>query len=240
MRFPLRLSAALFKAKVSGIFGGSSASRTILHLAPNEGALAAAANAAAPVVWLSGADVLLHPEIGRITSTLVEGDRHVFLYSDGYHLRQRIHAFRPDSRLFLTLELAGREETHNRAMRRPEAFRRSMEGIRAAKLSGFLVAAHFTVTAETDPCEIGELIESLDKSDVDGFIVTSLGQALPPGSAPLAENVEDVRKMIRCGRWESFSRLLEASYAATAVVRAPDRAPQGVSAPGEGAYEEGD
>ena len=236
MRFPSRLSAALFKTRVASIVGGSSASRTILHLTPGENALAAAADAVTPVVWLGGADALLHPEVGRITNVLVEADRHVFLYSDGYNLRQRVHAFRPDSRLFITLEFAGREETHNRAVGRPDAFRRSMEGIRAAKLSGFLVAAHFTVTAETDPCEVGELIESLDQNDVDGFIVTSRGQALAPGNAPLSETVEDVRAMIRCGRWENFSRVLEASYAAALA----GREPQKLSAPGEGAYEEGD
>ena len=236
MQFPLRLSAALFKARVSSIFGGPFASRTIFHLTPGDNALAAARNATAAVVWFGGADVLLHPEIGRITNALVEADRHVFLYSDGYDLRQRIHAFRPDSRLFLTLEFAGREETHNRAMLRPGAFCRSMEGIRAAKLSGFLVAAHFTVTAETDPCEIGELIEFLDKNDVDGFIVTSRGQTLAPGNGPLAETVEGIRAMIRCGRWENFSRVLEASYAAGAI----GDAPQKLSVPGEGAYEEGD
>jgi len=236
MRFPLRLNAALFKTRVASIVDGSSAARTILHCTPGENALAAAADAVAPVVWFGGADALFHPEVGRIANALVEANRHVFLYSDGYSLRRRIHAFRPDSRLFLTVEFAGREETHNRAVDRPDAFRRSMEGIRAAKLSGFLVAAHFTVTAETDPCEIGELIESLDKHDVDGFIVTSRGEALAPGSASLSQTVEDVRTMIRCGRWENFSRILDASYAAFLA----ERAPQKMSAAGEGAYEEGD
>jgi MoaA/NifB/PqqE/SkfB family radical SAM enzyme len=236
MRFPLRLSVALLKARVSSLFAGSPASRNITHLSPGENAVANGAEVAAPVVWLGGVDSLAHPEIGRVTRELVESDRHVFLYSDGYNLRQRIHAFRPDSRLFLTLEFAGCEETHNRAMGRPDAFRRSLEAIRAAKLSGFLVAAHFTVTPETDPCEIGELIEFLDKNDVDGFIVTSRGQALSPSNSPFLETVADVRAMIRCGRWENFSRALDASYAATAGARAP----QTTSAPGEGAYEEGD
>jgi MoaA/NifB/PqqE/SkfB family radical SAM enzyme len=236
MRFPLRLSAALLKTRVASIVGGSSASRQILHLVPDGNALAHAASAAAPVVWLGGADALLHPEVGRITDALVGEGRHVFLYSDGYNLGKRLHAFRPDSRLFLTLEFAGREETHNRAIGRPDAFRRSIEGIRAAKLSGFLVAAHFTVTSEADSCGIGELIEFLDKSDVDGFVVTSRGRALAPGNASLSETLEDVRAMIRCGRWENFSRILEASYAATAA----NRAPQEISTPGEGAYEEGD
>src|SRR5579859_5262121 len=234
MRFPLRLSAALFKAKVSSFFAGSSGSRAILHLVPGENAASLAASVSAPVIWLAGAESLAHPEIGRITSDLVQSECHVFLHTDGYNLRQRIHAFRPDSRLFLTLEFAGREETHSRATGRSDAFRRSLEAVRAAKLSGFLVAAHFTVAAEADPCEIGELIELLDKHDVDGFIVSSRGQAFAPGNSSLAETVSDVRAMIRCPRWENFSRALDISYAAAA------RAPQKISAPGEGAYEEGD
>jgi len=236
MRFPLRLSAALFKTRVSSFFAGSIGSRVILHLLPGENVAALAATTAAPVIWLAGTELLDHPEIGRITRDLVRAERHVFLHSDGYNLRQRIHAFRPDSRLFLTLEFAGREEAHNRRFGRSDAFRRSLEGIRAAKLSGFLVAAHFTVTAETDACEIGEQIELLDKHDVDGFIATSRGRSLAPGNAALAETVEDVRAMIRCGRWENFSRILEASYAAAAGARAQQK----VSAAGKGAYEEGD
>jgi len=236
MRFPLRLSAALFKTRVSSFFAGSAESRTILHLGPGENAIALAASASAPVIWLAGTESLDHPEIGRITRDLVQAERHVFLHTDGYNLRQRIHAFRPDSRLFLTLEFAGREETHNRTIGRADAFRRSLEAIRAAKLSGFLVAAHFTVTPETDVCEIGELIELLDKHDVDGFIVTSRGQALAPGNVSLAETVEDVRAMIRCGRWEKFSKILDSSYAAAAGARVQQKVP----ATGEGAYEEGD
>src|SRR5262249_62397892 len=116
------------------------------------------------------------------------------------------------------------------------AFRRSLEGIRAAKLSGFLVAAHITVTSETDACDVGELIEFLDKMDVDGFIVSSGGLSQADNSAQLAENLSDVRNMIRSGRWEDFSRLLEASYAS----RVPACTPGKISAAGENAFEEAD
>src|SRR5690349_6572289 len=139
MRFPLRLSAALLRTRVSTLLTGSSRSRAILHAVADEDVAARLKNAPAPVVWVGGEEPLLHPEIGRLTNSLIEDNRHVFLHADGYHLRQRIHAFRPDSRLFLTLQFAGLEETHNRVMGRSDAFRRSLEGIRAAKLSGFLI-----------------------------------------------------------------------------------------------------
>jgi MoaA/NifB/PqqE/SkfB family radical SAM enzyme len=233
MRFPFRLSADLLKAKASRLLGG--ATPVIFHAVPGDECVTRAKSAGSPVVWLGGMETFLQPGIGRTANALVELDRYVFLHTSGYDLRPRIHEFRPDSRLFLTLEFAGREEAHNKIAARPDAFRRSLESIRAAKLSGFLVAAHITVTPETDACDVGELIEFLDKKDVDGFIVSSSGRFSVTDNASLAETLADVRAMIRCSRWENFSRLLDASYAA-----APTRVPEKLSAANENAFEEGD
>ncbi len=197
MRFPFRLTADLLKVRVSNLVASATAAPAILRVAPDENAPARTNQIASPVVWLGGTEPLLNLEIGRVTDGLVELNRHIFLHTDGYNLRQRIHEFHPDSRLFLTLEFAGREETQNRVMDRPDAFRRSLEGIRAAKLSGFLIAAHFTVASETDPCEIGELIESLDSEDVDGFIASTSGRISSLNNASLSEKLADVRAMIR-------------------------------------------
>jgi hypothetical protein len=171
-----------------------------------------------------------------VATSLVDAKLHVFLHTSGYGLRQRIHEFRPDSRLFLTLEFAGREATHDRVMGKPGAFRRSLEAIRTAKLSGFLVAAHFTVNSETDPCEIGELIETLDGKDVDGFIVSTGGLVPSENYLSVVDTLGDVGAMIRCGRWENFSRLLEASYLDIVSASAPKK----LSAAGENVFEEGD
>jgi hypothetical protein len=233
MRFPFRLSADLLKAKASRLFG--DATPPIFHAVPGDDCVARAKSTGSPVIWLGGIETPLHPGIGRVANALVKSDRHVFLHTSGYDLRQRIHEFRPDSRLFLTLEFAGREEVHNKIVARPDAFGRSLESIRAAKLSGFLVAAHITVTSETDACDASELIEYLDKKDVDGFIVSSGRQFSTAKDSALAELLEDVRAMIRCSRWENFSRLLEVSY-----VSASARAQEKLPTSGESAFEEGD
>ena len=230
MRFPLRLRAALIKAKLSGMLGGGSSSSRIAHATADEQSVALVRNTKASMVWLGGAEPLLHPEIGRLTSNLQEDNRYVFMHTNGKNLRQRLHMFRPEERLFLVTEFVGREERHNRVVAQPDAFQRSLEGIRAAKLSGFLVAAHVTVTTETDTCDIGELIEALDKLDVDGFVATSRGQSLEPNHQSLAETLDDVRVMIRYGAWEDFSRLLEESFGGQSRVRAGS----------ENAFEEGD
>ena len=255
MRFPLRLSTALFQSKMSGLLGGGSASAPIFRFSPclihftsqarfdenstelechspAEGAVRVR-NTSAPVVWIGGVEPLLHPEAGSFVNAIVAMGRYVFFHTSGYNLRQRIHEFRPESRLFLTLEFAGREEAHNRAVGRPDAFQRSIEAIRAAKLSGFHIGAHVTLTPETDTCDVGELIEFLDKKDVDGFIVTATGQTA--GNSDLAETLDDVRAMIRCRRWENFSRLLESSCAETVPVPARGKLPAG----SENAFEEG-
>ena len=228
MRFPFRLTAALYKAKALRLFGDGTSLNLIEHIAPGEPA--AVRPIAAPIVWIGGGEPVLHSEIGRLVAEHADAKRFVFLHTNGYNLRQRIHAFQPNPRLFLTVEFAGRGEAHNRADGRADAFQRSIEGIRAAKLSGFLVAAHFTVTEQTDSCEIGELIEFLDSIDVDGFIATSRGQSVRPSRGALAEALDDVRTMIRSSQWEKFSLLLEESFDAGKTMRAGS----------ESAFEEGD
>jgi hypothetical protein len=237
MKFPLRLSLDLLRSKalLRNIAGGRDAA-TIFHLSPtvfpssnqkeidaesdpNAAIMEIPANVisqtAAPVLWVGGEEPLQHPVIGRIAAALNRAARNVFLHTNGVRLRQRIHEFRPDPRLFLTVELAGREQIHDQTFAQPGAFRRVIEGIRAAKLSGFHVCAHVTVNAGTEVCETGELFEFLDNYGVDGFIVSSGGRMIEaPSNGDFRERLEGIRPLVRCSRWEYFSSLLEASYIA--------------------------
>jgi MoaA/NifB/PqqE/SkfB family radical SAM enzyme len=256
MRFPFGLSANLLKVRVSSFFGAASAGAPIFRLNPcvthfasrqrfdesstelewhsSEECAARVRAISSPVVWLGGTEPLLHPEIGKAANAVVEIGRFAFVHTSGYNLRQRIHEFRPDSRLFLTLEFAGREEIHNRVEGIANAFERSMEAIHAAKLSGFLVAAHVTVTTETDPCDVGELIEFLDKKDIDGFLASAGGNPDATMSSALQKKLKETRELIRFGRWERLSALLDASCAEPAPV------PARLDSSGENAFEEGD
>jgi MoaA/NifB/PqqE/SkfB family radical SAM enzyme len=236
MKFPLRLSLDLLRSKALRTFAGGRDAAAIFHLSPtafsssnqkeidaesdpNAAIMEIPANViaqtGAPVLWVGGEEPLQHPVIGRIAAALNRAARNVFLHTNGVRLRQRIHEFRPDPRLYLTVELAGREEIHDQAVAQPGAFRRAIEGIRAAKLSGFHVCAHVTVSAGTEACETGELFEFLDNYGVDGFIVSSGGRRIEvPSNNDFHEKFEEIRSLVRCSRWEYFSSLLEASYAA--------------------------
>jgi sulfatase maturation enzyme AslB (radical SAM superfamily) len=230
MKFPLRLSWDLWRPRFSQPTSGGASGR-IAHLpaamlpvlhdnGPSEDAIADAHSAAgsvrtathssAPVLWIGGSEPLDHSEVGRVAFALNRKGRNVFVHTNGQRLRQRIHEFHPEPRLFLTVELAGREDAHDRVIGHAGAFRRIIEGIRAAKLSGFHVCAHVTVSENTDLCETGELFEYLDRYDVDGYIVSSGG--LTRGSASCQRRLEEVLPLVRCSRWENFSRSLEASY----------------------------
>jgi MoaA/NifB/PqqE/SkfB family radical SAM enzyme len=238
MKFPLRLSLDLLRNRVVRAFAGGAQHPAIFHLSPAafsstnqreidaesdpnaaimEIPASAISQTAAPVLWVGGEEPLQHPVVGRISAALNKAGRNVFLHTNGLRLRQRIHEFRPDERLFLTVELAGRQEIHDASVATPGAFQRIIEGIRAAKLSGFHVCSHLTVNASTDVCETSELFEYLDKRDVDGLIVSSGSRVSEDFvGAELQQKLEEIRALIRCSRWEYFSSLLEASYAAAA------------------------
>ena len=227
MKFPLRLSWDLWRSRLAhraaivhlpamllpALHDSEAASFTneVGHSAADS--LRTAAKTDAPVLWIGGGEPLEHAEVGRVAFALNRKGRNVFVHTNGRMLRQRIHEFRPEPRLFLTVEMAGREEIHDRSAGRAGAFRRVIEGIRAAKLSGFHVCAHLTVTEATDACNAGELFEYLDRYDVDGFIVSSEGGRRGAGDATGQEKLEEVLSLVRCSRWENFSRLLERSYA---------------------------
>jgi MoaA/NifB/PqqE/SkfB family radical SAM enzyme len=227
----------LLRSRINRVFAGGAHHPAISHLSParfsstsqeeidaesdpNAALMKIPAGAisqtAAPILWVGGEEPLQHPVIGRIAAALNKIGRNVFLHTNGVRLRQRIHEFRPDDRLFLTIECAGREEIHDAAVAQPGAFRRAIEGVRAAKLSGFHVCTHVTVNSATDACEIGELFEYLDDHGVDGYIVSSGGLGDKAASTKeLQEKLEEIRSLVRCSRWEHFSILLESSRAET-------------------------
>jgi hypothetical protein len=221
MKFPLRLSLDLIRSRIFA----TERREAIFHLSPeafpprgeaeaadrDPAAMALPVLTKAPVLWLGGGEPLVHPAVGRIALALNGLRRNVFVHTDGRRLRPRIHEFHPDERLFLTVEFAGREKVHDQRTDEPGSFRRIIEGIRAAKLSGFHVCTHLTVDEQTELCDAGELFEYLDHYDVDGFIVSSGGRG---GffSPAMKEKLSEVRGLVRCPRWERFSELLEASY----------------------------
>jgi len=233
MRFPLRLTVDLALARLARTSRENAKSASVLLLAPMEPAspsrldscahhpmaprtgtelLARVRNAPAPVVWIGGSEPLLHPEMGQLTRCIAAIGRDVFLETDGALLRRRIHEFRPVSRLFLTIQWNGLERWHDVRAGRAGAFQAALDGMRVARLSGFLICVHARVHAVTELGEMAESIHFARSLDVDGIVISTANggsNSANPEAADLQQKIEEARKLIGSKWWESFSRLVE-------------------------------
>ena len=231
MRFPLRLTADLTIARFSQKLRTKPERSPLLLLNPMTSAgadghdsgklsfkskpgtelLDCVRRSSAPVVWIGGAEPLLHPEMGQLTRCIAGIGRHVFLETGGALLRRRIHEFRPVSRLFLVLKLHGLETAYDLRAQLPGAFQAAMEGLRVARLSGFLTCVHARIDEETRLSDIAEFIRHAKTLDVDGVVISPTGganSASRSGEAPRRKTAE-ARKLIGNRWWEFFSQLVE-------------------------------
>ena len=165
-----------------------------------------------PVVWLTGpTDLLEHSITPGLARWLQEAGRTVFVETDGAKLRRRIHEFRPDARLYMTIRFYGMAETHDARMQRPGAFVHAVEGIRAAQLSGFLICAHVVIEAGSDLAEIERLFGELRALHVDGVVVTSQDDSTSPSQKKLLA----ARVLIGNTWWSKFSQLAQKAFDTT-------------------------
>lgn len=145
---------------------------TIDEILPVEQCLKAVEECGAPIVSICGGEPLMYPEIGRLASEILKRKKHIYLCTNGMFLRKRLHDFKPTSRFFFNVHLDGLEKTHDICVERDGVFREAVEGIKAAKAAGFLVASNTTIYKETDIEEIAELFAYLQTLGVDGHMLS--------------------------------------------------------------------
>jgi hypothetical protein len=215
MRTPFRLAATLLQTRFSEIVGRGN-TLAMCCVAPQERGAEqspvqrkATRGGDAPVCWLSEpGEPLANPSVGKLTRALQDAGRTVFLETDGTLLRRRIHEFRPDARLYLTVRLYGMRDSHDSRMERDDAFALAMEGVRAAQLAGFLICAYIPVDGETSLEEVKLLLEHLRKAHVEGVVITSTNRAAA-AAEELQKKVTEARNLIGHAWWMAFSRLAE-------------------------------
>jgi MoaA/NifB/PqqE/SkfB family radical SAM enzyme len=224
MRFPLRLTADITKARLAKILGIARDARPIQFLDAAEILHQDSSHpvshekireinlSRSPVVWIGGSEPLLHPGIAHLVRAVTQTGHFVFLETDGTLLRRRIHEFQPVPRLFLTVRLQPTAKSHTPNGIPADAFELAVEGIRAARLSGFLLCGHSQVRPETELRHTSEVIQFAQSLDVDGIVVTSAKDASNPAypdTATLQHKTAEVRKLVGSNWWESFSRMVE-------------------------------
>jgi molybdenum cofactor biosynthesis enzyme MoaA len=165
-----------------------------------------------PVVWVGGSEPLLHPGVAHLVRAITGSGHFVFLETDGTLLRRRIHEFQPVPRLFLTVRLETHAPRRASSGLQPGALELAVEGIRAARLSGFLICAQVRVAPETGMSDAAELFHLAHSLDVNGCVISLASgeshSAIPDAAASPLKTAE-ARKLIASAWWESFSRLIE-------------------------------
>ena len=145
---------------------------TIDEMLSVEECLGAVEECGAPVVSICGGEPLIYPGIARLTREILDRGRHIYLCTNGMFLRKHLREFKPESSFFWNVHLDGLERTHDLCVERDGVFREAIEGIKAAKASGFLVCSNTTIYKETDLNEIAELYAFLYELGVDGYMLS--------------------------------------------------------------------
>jgi hopanoid biosynthesis associated radical SAM protein HpnH len=177
---------------------------TIDEMLSVEECLGAVEECGAPVVSICGGEPLIYPGIARLTREILDRGRHIYLCTNGMFLRKHLQEFQPQSSFFWNVHLDGMERTHDLAVERDGVFREAIEGVKAAKASGFLVCSNTTIYKETDLNEIAELYAYLYELGVDGYM-------LSPAYSYAAVQTQDIfmsREEIR-DKFREAQRLLE-------------------------------
>ena len=223
MRFPLRLTADITRARLAKRLGIARDARPIQFLDAAEilhhdsshpvshEKIRSLIGSRSPVIWIGGSEPLLHPGIAHLVRAVTGSGHFVFLETDGTLLRRRIHEFQPVPRLFLTFRFEPAAKSHTTNRIRAGAFELAVEGIRAALLSGFLICVHTRVHAETELGKTAELIQFARSLDVDGIVITpasDVTNTAHPETAALLRKTQEVLKLTGSTRWESFSRIV--------------------------------
>jgi molybdenum cofactor biosynthesis enzyme MoaA len=225
-RFPLRLAADISVARIAKKLGFPRGTRPIqfldvaeiLHLDSSHPVshekIREITSSPSPVVWIGGSEPLIHPGIAHLVRAITGSGHFVFLETDGTLLRRRIHEFQPVSRLFLTVRLELGAQNHTSRSLRTDAWDLAVEGIRAARLSGFSICVHGRVNSQTEMREVAELSGLVNSNDVDGIVISAASRESNCADADATASLQkagEARKLVGSAWWESFSRLLESA-----------------------------
>lgn len=227
MRFPLRLSIALSRARFAQLTGASRP--YIQHLDPaavlnpssscpvQHDKLRPILRDRSSILWLGGSEPLEHPGAAHLVRALTRSGRLVFFETNGVALRRRIHEFQPLANFFLVVRC---EAGH------PGGLAHSVDGLRAARLSGFYTVALSLLNSSSAPGELQALNRSLAELSVDGWLICAASEGARPAAAA-------AQSLIELSRWQKFSRLLEDHLfaAGRASVAQPQAGPQLVRGP---------
>lgn len=217
MRWPALLLAKLVQRRIARVFHAAPAPSFLQVVDPAEilhsdspvpvlhEKMQSITESLAPVIWIGGSEPLDHPGIAHFVYAIAQSRHCVFLETNGTLLRRRIHEFQPLPQLFLTVRLD--------MLQAPESGL-AVEGLRAARLSGFCTAIHSRIRQDSALADLKPLRAFVTGNDLDGWLITG-------GSTDsnLALKAAEARNLIPSVFWRWFSQLVEHELIAQAKGR---------------------
>ncbi|HXY23241.1 MAG TPA: radical SAM protein [Candidatus Acidoferrum sp.] len=207
MRLPAPLLVALAKARVARVFRHGHNGRLLEFVDPTDVLHSGSSHpvshekirhlllSSATGLWIGGSEPLEHPGIAHLVRALAQSKHLIFLETNGMLLRRRIHEFQPLPQLFLVVHLDARKKLE---------FELALEGLRAARLSGFFTVVRSVVSETADSDGLNRLRNLLLEMGPDGWVITA-GSVNPEACARSAE----ARKLIPSAGWRQFSLQVE-------------------------------
>jgi len=126
----------------------------------------------APIVSIAGGEPLVHAEIDKIVSGLIERKKFVYLCSNAILLEKNLHRFKPSPYLIFSIHLDGLEKTHDRMVCREGVYQAATHAIKLAKSKGFCVMTNTTIFAGEDVNEFRHFFDTAKEMGVDGMMIS--------------------------------------------------------------------
>ena len=207
VRLPARLTSKLAKARIAQLFSSAPPGPMVHCVDPADvlhpGSAAPVSREKmqvlienpCPVIWICGSEPLLHSGIGHFVRAIAQSGHYVFLETDGAFLRRRIHEFQPVRELFLVVRLNSLEA--------PESAL-AIEGLGAARLSGFFTVIHSQVHDDSDLVKLTTFPSFIKTKDVDGWLITAASS-----EELVVRKALEARALIHSNFWCQFSENIE-------------------------------
>ena len=209
MRFPPRFTSDFQLGVVARGMQARGRAPLVLKLAPfGEGVepVLATVVLAPRLVWIGGAEPLEYPGIPRFANALASSGREVFLHTNGSLLRRRMHEFQPTQRFRFVLRFDGPAVADSRV---------ALDGVRGAKLSGFLVCGLSVVRDGDEIDALARLHAELHRLDLDGYLIVPAA-----GTASSGGVLNQARERLLNRRWRRLSAMFDGVIANEGVTAA--------------------
>ncbi len=137
-----------------------------------EECFSAVAECGVPVVSIAGGEPLIHQDMPRIVSGIVERQKFVYLCTNGLLLKTRLQDYRPSPYLTFSIHLDGHRERHDAFAGRAGVFDSAVEAIRLIRSRRFRFIANCTLYEGVSAKEAGELFDFVLTQGAEGITVS--------------------------------------------------------------------